>query len=580
MADDVSNGASSSDDESEDSQSVELLITGREKRKTAGNRYDRDMVLEEAAEEQEPDEVTLLFAAEGEEEDEEFKSEASDADEMSSSDDDDQGPNAGADELEGEKELEKQVKAEKAKKRKAELALTSTAGLRKRPKVDPTQPKPIVKKPSKKKERLTWLPQQDAANARSSLRMQTIAHREETLRRLKESEVQFNKSKAIREKREKEKAKDAPKAMTQADRLAEAERIERRNAKSLNRWETMEKKRIEEQAAKLAALKDRKLDGAVVTLWSGKAYYRGPRPSQIWKEAEDTPGEPKKRGRKPKGYHEHIAALRAAGDSVPVSAQQSPRPTSSTDTPTQSKHQTSTAALSAPQVTFAPPQRSSDFFLSGIHEYASMQSDVTGTNAATPNAIVEDTTAQASDEKTVDVYSAENKQTGNLKPEQLAKPEEGDTTSVRVPLITELPANNTMTGQPSILTTPLAQTPIQPFPLPPVEPIEEGYTTKNLVILNKFDDASDTNRQEYGMFYNTRKSAKPAKHNQELCPITTRPARYRDPGTGIGYHDMFAYKVLQELREHKFTWSSMLGCYIGRQGMTVARGVPEGFSRQ
>ena len=74
--DDDSNSSESSDNESEDSQPVELLVTGREQRKTAGNRYDRDQILEEAAEEEEPDEVTLLFAAEEGEEDDEFRSDA------------------------------------------------------------------------------------------------------------------------------------------------------------------------------------------------------------------------------------------------------------------------------------------------------------------------------------------------------------------------------------------------------------------------------------------------------------------------------------------------------------------------
>ena len=52
---------------------------------------------------------------------------------------------------------------------------------------------------------------------------------------------------------------------TQEDRLAEAARIEKRNAKSLNRWEEAERIREEEQRAKLAALHDRRLEGPVIT---------------------------------------------------------------------------------------------------------------------------------------------------------------------------------------------------------------------------------------------------------------------------------------------------------------------------
>ena len=57
----------SSEDETETGP-VESLVAGRERRKTAGNRYDRDMVLEEAGDADDPDEVTLLFADNEEEE--------------------------------------------------------------------------------------------------------------------------------------------------------------------------------------------------------------------------------------------------------------------------------------------------------------------------------------------------------------------------------------------------------------------------------------------------------------------------------------------------------------------------------
>ncbi len=581
MSDGSPNGSDSSDNESGDSQPVESLVIGRERRKTAGNRYDRDLVLEEAAEEEEPDEVTLLFATEEGEEDEEFRSDASDEDEMSSSDDDDQGPNAGAEELEGEKELQKQAKVEKSKKRKAELALTSTAGLRKRPRFDPTQTKAIANKPSKKKERETWLPTVDTAAARASLRKQTIVHREETLARLKESEMQTKRMKVLKAKRDQEKAKDAPKALTQADRLMEAQRVERRNAKSLNRWETMEKKRIEEQEAKLAALKNRKLEGPVITLWSRKAFYRGPRPSQVWKElSEDIAGEPKKRGRKPKGYHENMAALRAAGDSVPVSSQNSTQPGSSIGPPPQPTQQNPTDPAALPQVTFAQPQVVGNFFLSGIHEFASMQSQATGTtntNAGTPDATIEESTVPADGQRTT-LQASESGQVEVPKQAQQGKLGDADTKSINVQLITELPVNDNWTRQPQGMAGSMFEALIQPLAPTFVEPIEEGHTTKNLVILNKFDDLSEKMRREHSFFYNTRKTAKPVKNNQELCPITMKPALYRDPKTGVGYHDMFAYKVLQELGAHKFTWSSMLGCYVGREGMAVARGVPEGFS--
>lgn len=715
--------SSSSDDESDEEQ-VELLVTGRERRKTAGNRYNRDAAQEEAPEGADEDEVALLFADQDGLEDEEFKSDVSDEDDMSSSDDDDQGPNAGAEDLEGEQELQKLAKNERAKKRKADLALTTTAGLRKRPKIDPTAPKAAPKKPSKKKERVTWLPDPDNANARSSLRKQTIAHREHTLARLKESEAQSKKYRALKEKRDREKARDAPKAMTQADRLAEAERTERRNAKSLNRWEAMEKRRNEEQAAKLAALKSRKLEGAVISWRSSKEHFKGPKhPPAVTKMEFLIEEGPKKRGRKSKAYHEQLANIResATHDTVigipppahsmplqfqqqlppmqqavqqspqtwlgpppppsgspypsaqlpsyqfppPQAPQQSaqhyptprvdhphppPQPEKSpippqqvspdntnAEDPRSMRQATATADERNPDMSAAvePPMQSTtdadapeaavkpdpaqqdpakstetdNSFLFGIHEYA-MQTDA----------------SKSGPDDTSDPKPAETSmgsETTNIdKPDRLTVPQvpievEGHGTDSQVPntVITNIPKEQPKVSQPvtqSIIrphtpsgaypppsvTVPAPAEPstfngvanfpakisqtddnatVPPTPSSPEVPMEEGFMTKNLLILDDFDELSVTERNTYGVFFNTKRSAKPSKHSATLCPITMMPAKYRDPATGIGYANMYAYKVLQELKQHKFVWSSMLGCYIGRDGAPIARGCPEGF---
>ncbi|ETN39760.1 uncharacterized protein HMPREF1541_05986 [Cyphellophora europaea CBS 101466] len=682
----------SSDDDSEDEQ-VELLITGREKRKTAGNRYNRDAALEEADEGQDEDEVALLFADQEGLEDEEFKSDDSDEDVMSSSDDDDQGPNAGAEDLEGEKEIVKQAKDERARKRKADLALTTTTGLRKRPKIDPTVPKTAPKKPSKKKERVTWLPDPDNANARSSLRKQTIAHREHTLARLKESEAQSKKYKALKEKRDKEKAKDAPKAMTQADRLAEAERTERRNAKSLNRWEAMEKKRNEEQAAKLAALKNRKLEGPVISWRSGKAKFRGPKyPVPLPKLDILIEEGPKKRGRKSKAYHEQMANMREAAVqnvtlgqpppsqapapqlqqqlqlptgpqyvqhspqtwlgpppppsqpthysttqrtpsdafpgqqlaqfpshqqtppplpallTVPVMSPQPPQPTSSPypSMPPDGEHQAGTGKSVAEKQPETPvPTNPDRSFLGGIHECATMQSDVPAKNRASeipspklaePPASRDEETqafdvsaagpAKSEQPKPIDIHMADAKDALE-QPAQVAQPspaqikEFPNTSHEKLhPTLATIPAPSSAEVTPVLesgSSHPVEGVPVATAPPSPEVEIEEGFMTSNLVTLEDFDDLSPEAKQEFGVFFNTRRTAKPSRHSTTICPITLMPARYRDPSTGIGYANLYAYKVLQELKEHKFTWSSMLGCYVGRDGAPVARGCPEGF---
>lgn len=679
-----------SEDETEQEQ-IETLVAGRERRKTAGNRYDRDMILEEAGDEDEPDEVTLLFADNEEEEDEEFKSGEDDADaDMSSSDDEDQGPNAAAEDLEGEQELQKQAKVERTKKRKADLALTSVAGLRKKLKTDPTRPAAVAgpPKPSKKKERVTWV--HDPDSGRSSLRKQTIAHRAETIARLKQSEAQSKKLKALKEKRDRERAKDAPKELTQADRLAEAAKIERQNAKSLNRWEALEKKRQEEQAAKLAALKDRKLQGPVVSWWSAKATWLGPKLSKIGtKDAGDileAGPELKKRGRKSKAFLEQQAAAKGA-ESLPLTVSSTaetgttlqgtmpqiqsnvaleappatdikgdmeatkemawteplPAPLGGTKITTIARPEATDASQTAPQSPSMqdqtilqdgaintgpttdsvpsnsagePPATEEDSFLKGIHEYASMQAE---SNHVSPDPkepgghgnINKEPDAQANPEPTrpeLQTVPAEQDKSPEQQPttsQSIEGPKtviesehgpEAQTSAVSWVNPGMKSAGADQTTDASTTPVPIDQTPQASESAPKIEIIKlevppeaspfvkaarpeptVEYSTRNLVFLEKFDELSDEARQEYALFYNNRKTAKPVKHSQELCPITTLPVRYRDPSTGIGYSNVVAYKKLQELKEHKFIWSSMLGCYVGRDGGQVARGVPEGF---
>lgn len=672
-----------SEDESAVEQ-VETLVAGRERRKTAGNRYDRDMVLEEAAPDaQEPDEVTLLFQDDEEEEDEEFKSsEGEDDADMSSSDDDDQGPNAAAEDLEGEKELQKQAKDERAKKRKADLALTSVAGLRKKLKTDPTRPAVASTQanPSKKKERVTWVHDQDSG--RSSLRKQTIAHRAETIARLKESEAQSKKMKALKQQRERERARDAPKELTQADRLAEAARVERQNAKSLNRWEAMERKRQAEQAEKLAALKNRKLDGPVVSWWSAKATWIGPRLNKIGtKDAGDVIEggiEPKKRGRKPKAYHEQMAAAKNAGkaalapgqtgtelsSSAPANPDQAkemateqptdpakdlpqempkdtpkempkesflqegtrvsaPEPAQelSHGSPQETTHDSREGLLnevapkpaperkpeephqerqeeahkspeegpqkasvekekiteSAPshkdireKIPSPAPQTAEDAFLKGIHEYANMEVDSGTSEGHKEDAVAPNPDTERLVEQKAETHSNTDTQPPNtlmsLPQTEGSSHNESDQVEQGVQIKSEAPEPE----RPLISTTVGPSAVAEPPPAP-------EHSTRNLVFLEKFEELSNEARQQFSLFYNQRRTGKQVKHSQELCGITGLPVRYQDRSTGIGFASVVGYKKLQELKEYRFSWSGMLGCYVGREGL-VARGVPEGFS--
>ncbi len=535
------------DHDSDSSEEVVPLVAGREKRATAGNRMNS---LLEAAIQEEADEVTLLFAEDEEEEDVEFEGDddeaGSDAQSDSSSDDDDQGPNAAADdELEGERELQRKEKAEKAKKRKANDALTTSAGVRKKARFDPAitakRPTAPAPKPSKKKERESW--SLVDGPSRTSLRPQTAANTEVTRVRVKQADALHAKVVERLKKKRQEREKDMPGEMTQAERLAEAEKIEKKNAKSLNRWETMEKKRAEEQASKLAALHDRKLEGPVVSWWSGVAKWLGPKLTRVG-SIETTQGpviEGKKRGRKPKSYYDAIEAGKdGEGENSSIGT---PRDQTSTPGPSEAAAnsgittETPTVALAEPAppppITFAAPQ-GPDNFLHGTHEYASLPSEAAPSAAPLP--ILQPTPA-------IPLYSSVAAHSF-IRPISPAKPSQ----SIDPPIVA-LP--------------------------PPPPPIPED-STRNLVILSKFDELLTKHRNEYAFFNNNRKTPKPPKQVQELCAITSFPARYRDPATGLAYANSFAYKKLQEMKKHNFTWSSMLGCYVGSAGV-AARGVPDGF---
>ena len=366
--------SSSADDDSEAGPPVESLVTGRDKRSTAGNR------LSSLLEKEGDDELELLFAENEEEEDIEFEEDdvdASDAELDSSTDEEDNAPAQGEDDLVGEKELQKQDRQERQKKRKAQGVFKRPGALRKRVKIDlSAAPTTSAPKSKKKSERVSWVHTEADAPTRASSRKQTVQNREVVHQRLVESEQ--TRMKVMQHMEEAQKRKDAakPKALTQADRMEEAMKTEKRNAKSLNRWEESEKKRAEEQRAKLEALHNRQLSGPVISWWSGLARWVNGKIMQLGVKAIREAG------------HVEKPALRESPE-VGLSSEKLPIETPNvledlnTSVPEvlHPHHLTEPsgqmALPSRPQMpvsqqfTFAPPQ-SPYGFLDGIHAYAAM----------------------------------------------------------------------------------------------------------------------------------------------------------------------------------------------------------------
>ncbi|KAL6810147.1 YL1 nuclear domain-containing protein [Trichoderma camerunense] len=265
----------SSDSDSEESKEagqetepepVEWLATSRSRRATAGNRM-KSMLANE-----EPDsDLELLFAES--ENDQGFSDvgDASDVQMDSSSDDEDEN-NAG-DDLEGEQELERQARERRAAQRKRKAQDAIPAKFRKKVRINPaasdtSTPAPAPR-PKKKSERTSWLPSPADLPTRASSRKTTRMSKEQLHQQMIEREERRLKQlEQMQKKAAKMEALKKP-PMTQEDRLREAAIVEKRNSKSLNRWEVAEKQREEERRAKLAALNQRTLKGPVITFWTG-----------------------------------------------------------------------------------------------------------------------------------------------------------------------------------------------------------------------------------------------------------------------------------------------------------------------
>jgi len=312
--DSSSESGSGSESESQE-EPTELLVNTREKRSTAGNR------LASLLQQEDPDdELELLFAEADDDAGFEDDEANSDVQMDSSDDDEDQGPTAGADDLDGEKELQKKERAEKLKKRKANDGLPK--GFKKKVKIDPTATSAsfpsAAPRPKKKSERASWLPTVEDAPTRASARGTTRQSKEQLHAQMVDREIKRLKQLENMEKAAARKEAAKKPALTQADRLAEAARIEKKNSKSLSRWEEAEQQREEEQAAKLAALSNRQLSGPVITWWSGKAEWVGGVLKKVGKTLElEDPIEKKNRKRKAAEMEAESAATSKDAPEIP-----------------------------------------------------------------------------------------------------------------------------------------------------------------------------------------------------------------------------------------------------------------------
>ncbi|TGO62271.1 hypothetical protein BOTNAR_0116g00080 [Botryotinia narcissicola] len=575
---------------------VEWMVTSRQKRSTAGNRLNALLQQEEPN-----DELELLFAEDENEEDHGFVDVEADSDVQmdSSDDDDDQGPAAGADDLEGEKELQRKEKAERlAKKRKMTDGMPKI--FKKRVKIDPTIPSKPTPRPKKKSERASWIPTPEDAPTRASARGTTQKSKEQLHAQMIDREKKRLKQLANMEKAAAAKEAARKPAMTQEDRLAEAARVEKSNSKSLSRWEEAEQQREEEQRLKLAALHNRKLDGPVITWWSGRAMWVGGKLIALGSK-KLKPDEPKEKSKKRKAGEMEDES--EAGSVEPTTLKGAATPGSATnDTPI------SDAKDSTPGI--ASGVTNSDVNKDGIslkqepisdnilHPPPHPESQPTGVlKPPQPPTIPSSTSILQQPNQTSGVVPNISglqppQQTTGAVPHINGPLQLPQSHNHAVPFI-PLQAPSTVppfflqppsldgskplpgfqppnTNYPRLVpsqTTPISFAPSQhyspysptsaPLPPPPPQPPVTEYSLRNCLILTNFNDDEIKNKD-----VQTR-----ILFNQTFPKAPSLP-----------YVNSYAYKEIQKLLRGEYRWSKLLGAYVGNANV-AARGVPEKFLR-
>ncbi|KAF6224901.1 hypothetical protein HO133_010095 [Letharia lupina] len=525
---DRGNESTSSDGDAEEEPNVESLVTGRAKRATAGNR------LSSLLEKEGDDDLELLFAENEGEEDVEFEDEdenASDAQLDSSTDEEDQGPTKVDDDEDGERELQRQDRFERQKKRKAQEVFKKPGLLRKKVKIDPSAtPTTPAPRPRKKSERVSWVHTDADAPTRVSSRKQTVQNRELVHQKLVDSEQTRLKIMHSMDLAQKRKDASKPKALTQADRMEEAAKTERKNAKSLNRWEESEKKRSEEQRAKLEALHNRQLAGPVVTWWSGLARWVNGKILQLGVGQIREAGHAERPVMLDEGKSALNSKMIAEQDSAGTKDEDIVMSESSRSGlgagNTQHSHLPDAQQASfSQQITFTAPQVPHGF-LDGIHAYAALpvqqhQAEFTGT----------------ADADSLPQHYPEPSFPKQLEQASLAAP-------------------------PNSYSTP-----------------EVDINSRTLVAIKNFDPNPMKMPELQTSVLLKKRNVKPAKPVSESCAITMQPAKFRDPKTGLAYANSYAYKEIQRLRTGASRWSNLLDCYVGPV-QSVARGVPERFWKE
>ncbi|KAF3938284.1 hypothetical protein ABW19_dt0207176 [Dactylella cylindrospora] len=553
----------------------ETLIAGRQRRSTAGNR------LAQLLEQEQPDDIDLLFEENGEEDDDFVGKDESDIDLGSSSDEEDKPQEQ--DELAGEKELQQQERAAK-KKRKAADAFPGQKQLdklvqrqqnlrNKRVTIqEPNQSKEgspqtvtgdeQALRPRKKSERISWIPTQEDQPSRQSSRRQTVANKQMIHERMKESnERRLKVIAAMNEASQKKKEQHVE--MTQEMRLARAKKVEEQNKKSLNKWQVAEEARLEAQRAKLAALHNRKIEGPIIRFYSGRAEWdENDQLSSLGKRklVKEKPVQPSTEDKKPKTNEAVEVENTIVNDPEPtedVVMQDVPSNAPDTATETEAAHEPAAkASVDGDQSVPEAPLE--------VHLEAPVEAPV----EASIEAPLE---AQSEAPLTALPVASPTASPTVLVPAPVAAPLEipSEPQIERISVAPPSPGGEDDDTQNQIAEQ------LQGDLDAALRPSEPRVASQTYIVLQNFKKDAVSNKEVQGKILFPHNHGPLPRPERLLCVTTSLPARFKDPATGLPYASLFGYKQIQRVKNGDLRWNNELQCFF--DGQEAASGVPEGF---
>ncbi|RKF71103.1 putative yl1 nuclear protein [Golovinomyces cichoracearum] len=533
---------------------VELLVNTRAKRSTAGNRLQSLLHREEPE-----DELELLFA---EDEDDtcfvDVEADLSDLQMDSSTDEQDDGP-AAEDSLEGEKEFQNTINGARKKTKRNEKVFSK---ILKKARVDTSLSLPTLQT-KKKLEKASWLPKMGETSIRASSRHTTRQRKQELHVQMMDREIRRLKQLANMEKNAAAKAaKEAP-PLTQEDRLKEAARVEKANAKSLSHWERAEREREEKQRLRMANLHCRNLEGPVITYWSGMATYI-------------------------EGKLERIGKLKILSKEKPVTMKRKLTLTDENEK-RESSEETKNGSKITPNI--------GGIVKDGNKIWANSPnfSDYKGIVSPQESEVSFLATSKALNPTGLFLASSPPQALSSC----LAPPAGLPLVAPPHPFLAPPSLNASLAGlgdcspqQQSQHCLSCKQSQFdaahQNSLALPSRTTKEHCLRSSLIFTSFSETAIKSRETQLNVLFphfllsDSRpiKSSRSKGSRNVICAITGHPAKYRDPKTGLYYYNLYAYKEIQKLQRGEIWWSDLLGLYVGCGSLNAAKGVPDRFQNE